>query len=295
MSEFKKYHPIVNFLYFVFVIVFSVTEMHPVCLTISLLSSLLCTFVCCGSGRLKSSVMFFIPVFLMTALINPLFNHEGITIITYLPGGNPLTLESVVYGLCSACMIVNVICWFGVYGNIMTSDKFIYLFGRVIPSLSLILSMTLRFVPLFAKQLKTVVNARKGMGIDSSTGSIKTRIKNGLTVLSVMITWALENAIDTADSMRSRGYGSPGRTAFSVFRFSERDIAAITAIVFLGLYVLVGSFAGAAEILYFPYLKSVPFSLYSVSVYFAYGILCLIPIFIEIWEVVKWNVSDWKK
>ena len=295
MSEFKKYHPIVNFLYFVFVIVFSVTEMHPVCLTISLLSSLLCTFVCCGSGRLKSSVLFFIPVFLMTALINPLFNHEGITIITYLPGGNPLTLESVVYGLCSACMIVNVICWFGVYGNIMTSDKFIYLFGRVIPSLSLILSMTLTFVPLFAKQLKTVVNARKGMGIDSSTGSIKTRIKNGLTVLSVMITWALENAIDTADSMRSRGYGIPGRTAFSVFRFSERDIAAITAIVFLGLYVLVGSFAGAAEILYFPYLKSVPFSLYSVSVYFAYGILCLIPIFIEIWEVIKWNVSDWKK
>ena len=295
MSEFKKYHPIVNFLYFVFVIVFSVTEMHPVCLTISLLSSLLCTFVCCGSGRLKSSVLFFIPVFIMTALINPLFNHEGITIITYLPGGNPLTLESVVYGLCSACMIVNVICWFGVYGNIMTSDKFIYLFGRVIPSLSLILSMTLRFVPLFAKQLKTVVNARKGMGIDSSTGSIKTRIKNGLTVLSVMITWALENAIDTADSMRSRGYGIPGRTAFSVFRFSGRDIAAITVIVFLGLYVLVGSFAGAAEILYFPYLKSVPFSLYSVSVYFAYGILCLIPIFIEIWEVIKWNVSDWKK
>lgn len=295
MSEFKKYHPIVNFLYFVFVIVFSVTEMHPVCLTISLLSSLLCTFVCCGSDRLKNSVLFFIPVFIMTALINPLFNHEGITIITYLPGGNPLTLESVVYGLCSACMIVNVICWFGVYGNIMTSDKFIYLFGRVIPSLSLILSMTLRFVPLFAKQLKTVVNARKGMGIDSSTGSIKTRIKNGLTVLSVMITWALENAIDTADSMRSRGYGIPGRTAFSVFRFSGRDIAAITAIVFLGLYVLVGSFAGAAEILYFPYLKSVPFSLYSVSVYFAYGILCLIPIFIEIWEVIKWNVSDWKK
>lgn len=295
MSEFKKYHPIVNFLYFVFVIVFSVTEMHPVCLTISLLSSLLCTFVCCGSDRLKNSVLFFIPVFIMTALINPLFNHEGITIITYLPGGNPLTLESVVYGLCSACMIVNVICWFGVYGNIMTSDKFIYLFGRVIPSLSLILSMTLRFIPLFGKQLKTVVNARKGMGIDSSTGSIKTRIKNGLTVLSVMITWALENAIDTADSMRSRGYGIPGRTAFSVFRFSGRDITAVIAIVFLGLYVLVGSFAGAAEILYFPYLKSVPFSLYSVSVYFAYGILCLIPIFIEIWEVIKWNVSDWKK
>ena len=36
MNEFKTYHPIVNFTYFVFVIGFSMFFMHPVCLSVSL-------------------------------------------------------------------------------------------------------------------------------------------------------------------------------------------------------------------------------------------------------------------
>ena len=80
---------------------------------------------------------------LMMALINPAFNHEGVTIIDYLPSGNPLTLESIVYGFTSAVMIVSVICHFSCYNEIMTSDKFIYLFGKIIPAMSLIISMTM--------------------------------------------------------------------------------------------------------------------------------------------------------
>ena len=35
-----------------------------------------------------------------------------------------------------------------------------------------------------------------------------------ITILSIMVTWCLENAIETADSMKSRGCGLPGRSAF---------------------------------------------------------------------------------
>ncbi|MBE7055615.1 MAG: energy-coupling factor transporter transmembrane protein EcfT, partial [Ruminococcaceae bacterium] len=45
-----------------------------------------------------------LPALLLMALINPAFNHEGVTILYYLPGGNPLTLESVYYGFLSATM-----------------------------------------------------------------------------------------------------------------------------------------------------------------------------------------------
>lgn len=89
----------------------------------------------------------------------------------------------------------------------MTSDKFIYLFGRIIPSLSLILSMTFRFVPKFKEQVQEVSNAQKSMGRDSSEGSVFARVKNSIRILSAVITWSLENAIDTSDSMKSRGYG----------------------------------------------------------------------------------------
>ena len=135
--EFKTYHPIVNFIYFVFVIGFSCFVMHPVCLGISFLCGFVYSVMVKGRRAVKTNLMYMLPLMLATALINPAFNHAGLTIITYLPGGNPLTLESVVYGLCAAVMIASVICHFSCYNEIMTSDKFVYLFGRIIPSLSL--------------------------------------------------------------------------------------------------------------------------------------------------------------
>ena len=160
MNEFKSYHPIVNFLYFVIVIGFSMFFMHPLCLAVSFACGLVYSTILNGRRAVKTNLVYMLPVLIITALINPAFNHEGVTILTYLPGGNPLTLESILYGLAAGFMLVSVICWFSCYNEVMTSDKFIYLFGRIIPSLSLIFSMTLRLVPKFATQLKIVTNAQ---------------------------------------------------------------------------------------------------------------------------------------
>ena len=294
MNEFKTYHPIVNFVYFVFVIGFSCVFMHPVSLTISLLSGFTYSVMLKGRKALKTNLIYMIPTLIFASLINPAFNHEGVTIIEYLPSGNPLTLESVVYGLAAAMMIVSVICWFSCYTEIMTSDKFIYLFGRIIPSLSLIISMTLRFVPRFSAQLKVVANAQRCMGRDVSNGSIIKRAKNGLSILSIMTTWALENAIDTADSMKSRGYGHPGRTAFSIFNFDKRDRKAFLYIMVFGIYTLIGGISGGMYFRYFPSIKANSFSLFGLSVFVAYGALCMCPILIEIWEVRKWKAIESK-
>jgi len=205
MSAFAGYHPIIGFLYFTFVILFSMFFMHPVCLLISLLCSFLYSVKLNGKKALVFNLFYLLPMLVIAALMNPAFNHEGVTILAYLSNGNPVTLESIAYGIGAATMLVTVICWFSCYNVVMTSDKFIYLFGRIIPSLSLILSMVLRFVPKFKSQIKTISNAQKCVGRDVSNGSVLKRAKNGLTILSIMITWAMENAIETADSMKSRG------------------------------------------------------------------------------------------
>lgn len=96
----------------------------------------------------------------------------------------------------------------------MTSDKFVYLFGRIIPALSLVLSMSLRFVPRFTAQIKVISNAQKCVGRDVGSGGLIKRAKQGIKILSILVTWALENAIDTADSMKDRGYGLPGAPPF---------------------------------------------------------------------------------
>lgn len=289
MNEFKTYHPIVNFIYFVFVIGFSMVFMNPVCLFISLACSFTYSVILNGAKAAKTNLIYMLPVMILMALLNPAFNHEGVTILTYLPDGNPLTLESIVYGLSAAVMIVSVICWFSCYNAVMTSDKFIYLFGRIIPSLSLILSMTLRFVPKFSIQLKAVTNAQRCIGRDVSSGSIAKRAKQGLKILSIMTTWALENAVETADSMKSRGYGLPGRTAFSVFTFDKRDKLTLAAILLLGTYTLVGNIMGGMYFRYFPSIEGTEISLFGVSLYFAYFALSICPVIIELWEVSRWK------
>ena len=289
MSEFKTYHPIVNFVYFVFVIGFSCMFLHPVCLSISLVSGFAYSVMLKGKKQVKTNLIYMLPMIVAMALINPAFNHEGVTIIDYLPSGNPLTLESIIYGLCAAIMIVSVICHFSCYNEIMTSDKFIYLFGKIIPAMSLIISMTLRFVPKFASQLKVVINAQRCMGRDVSNGSIIKRAKSGLNILSIMTTWSLENAIETADSMKSRGYGVPGRTAFSIFIFDKRDRKALICIFLLGIYTLVGNLMGGMYFNFFPYLRMADASFFNVSVFVAYLLLCSSPIIIEIREVRRWK------
>ena len=162
-EAFSGYHPVVNFIYFLFVIIFGMFFMHPVCLIISLLGSLSYAIYLNPQRMLRFSCHYLLPILLVTALVNPAFNHEGATVLFYLENGNPITLESILYGIAAAIMLVTVFAWFSCYNHVMTSDKFIYLFGRMIPALSLILSMVLRFVPRFKEQLQVVSNALAGM------------------------------------------------------------------------------------------------------------------------------------
>ena len=171
----------------------------------------------------------------------------------------------------------------------MTSDKFVYLFGKLIPALSLILSMTLRFVPRFTAQIKVVTQAQRCVGRDVSTGTVLQRIKNGLTILSIVITWALENAIETADSMRSRGYGMAGRTAFSIYRLQRRDIYALIFLILASGYVIAGSATGGIYWQYYPLASGQLTGFYTISVFAVYLALCLMPLMINLWEEVKWK------
>ena len=164
MNEFKSCHPIVNFLYFFLVIGFTMFLMHPVSLGITLFCAVLYTFVLKGKRKaLKSMGLASFGIFI-TAILNPLFSHYGMTVIAYLPTGNPLTAESICYGIAAGVMLSSVLLYFSCSNMVLTSDKFTYLFGRVIPKLSMVFSMVLRFVPTFISRLNFCrsENSRQG-------------------------------------------------------------------------------------------------------------------------------------
>lgn len=288
-DPFYDCHPAVNFLYFAMVITFSMCLMHPVCLVFSLVGAMWYTARLRGGRALRGYLRWIIPMMVMAALVNPAFVHQGVTLLAYLPSGNPLTLESILYGLAAACMLAAVALWFSCLSAVMTSDKFIYLFGRMIPALSLVLSMTLRFVPKFKAQIQVVSEAQRCVGRDVSNGSVLQRLRNGITILSIMVTWALENAIETADSMKSRGYGLPGRTAFSIYRFDSRDKAALAWLLFCGFFILCGWMAGGLSYRYYPTMKGAALTPMTISFQLVYLALCLTPVLVDRWADWSWR------
>jgi energy-coupling factor transport system permease protein len=276
-------------IYFVVVLAFSMILMHPICLVISLLSAFSYALYLNGRKAWRFNLRYMLPLLILTALLNPAFNHRGMTILTYFKNGNPLTLESIVYGIAAALMLITVISWFSCFNAVMTSDKFVYLFGRIIPALSLILSMSLRLVPRYRAQIRVITDAQRCIGRDVSTGGLLRRARHGIRILSIMVTWALENAIETADSMKCRGYGLPKRTAFSIFRFDRRDLSALLFVLICGGYLTAGTVSGGLGFLYYPMLEGVRTGTYAISLFVCYCALCLMPLALNVREDRKWK------
>lgn len=288
---FSVCHPSVSFLFFVLAAVFSMCWLDPASLAVSFGCALAYALYLNGEKALRFQLRALLPTLLLTAAVNPLFNRRGGTVLAWFPWGAPLTLESVLYGLAAAVMLCAVINWFSCLTAVMTSDKFLYLFGRVIPALSLALSMTLRFVPRFRTQFRTVANAQRCLGRDLSRGPLRERLKNAVTVFSVMVTWSLESAVETADSMKSRGYGLPGRTAFSIYPFDRRDRLILAWLALGGGALTAGWLAGGFSWGYFPALRSAAPLPLAVCLRAVYLLFCLTPLILNGKEALAWNSS----
>lgn len=286
-------HPAVNALFFALVLAGAMMLDHPVCLAISLCGGVACHLSLAGRRQTGRAVGYVLPVMVLAAAVNPAFSHAGATILTYLPSGNPLTLESLAYGLGAGAMLGGVMLWFACCTKVMTADKLVYLFGRAAPALSLVLSMTLRFVPRFTRQLRLAVQVQRGLNNEEPDGLWR-RLRLGVRALSIVVTWSLENGVETADSMRARGYGLPGRTAFSIYRLTERDRRALAWLLGWGSYVLCGALAGGLRWRYYPTMRGGAVTPMTASFFVGYLALCVTPIILDWEEGRRWRRSTSK-
>ena len=285
---FAGYHPAVNFFFLCAVIFLGLMIQHPVWVAVSFAAALSYAILLGGRKAIRFLITFAAPIILLTALLNPLFVHQGVTILFYFRD-NPITLEAVLYGITRGFMFGTGLLWFYCYQYLMTGDKFMYLFGKVIPSGALIFSMVLSFIPRFHARMKVISDAQKCVGRDVTDGGLVDKIRHGIKVLSIMTTWSLENAIDTSDSMRSRGYGLKNRSTFVPYRLDSRDGA--VGLGLLALVVLAVTATGLGMNLFrcYPAIVMAPADSLSGLFILAYGLLCFTPVFLNVAEAMKWK------
>ena len=286
MKSFKDYNPIAVFMYFVFAIVPAMFCINPALMCISLAGAAALRITREGTKSLKTILP--LLIFPLAAMIaNPLFTHKGATTL-FILNNNPITYESAMFGLTAGVMITATLIWFTSFSKMMTTDKLLYVFGRISPKIALILSMALRYIPLYGLQIRKVRHAQKVMGLYKEDNAID-KIRGGLRIFSVMVSWALENGIITADSMTARGYGTCKRTRFSIFRWFKEDRMLLCAsLVLTAVFICVMAFSGL-DYIWYPTIAAPSMGAAAIAAYICYAILAFLPTYLQLKEEARWR------
>lgn len=292
MRSFASFHPIVLFLYYVFVVTITVFMLHPIVLLCSLIGSITFYFMMTKSKQFIKDLVFYMLVFFLIVITNPIFVHKGETILFFY-NDHPVTLEAILYGGVIGMMLIAIMFWSKTYSVLMTSDKFVYLFGKTIPKLSLILSMALKFIPLFKIQIKKVSATQKTLGLYTSDSMID-RLLSSIRTFNSILTWSLENAIHQADAMKARGYGLKGRTNFSIFNFTKRDFIAFIFILALFISIMISYMNGTFKFNYYPVIDSLALTKGVFIQLIIVLFLMFFPFIFELKEHIQWKLLQSK-
>lgn len=288
MKRIDNIHPIVLFFYFLIIIFISMFMVNPIMILISFVSSLLLYAELTSFKKMIKLFLGSLVFILLMALINPIFSRNGSTVL-FTVRYYKFTLESMLYGFFTTMMLTSVIIWFASYSLVFKSDKFIYLFGKIIPKTSLVLSVTLNFIPRFTRYFKEVDDAQRALGVyNIENKGLINKIKMKMRVFSIVLGMGLESSIDTSDSMKARGYGLASRSNYSIFKWKISDY-------FLGIFWLIISFIIIIFIVkigdynYYPSMDKFNFDYKSIILYSAFFILTISGTILEIKENILWH------
>ena len=192
-------------------------------------------------------------------------------------------------GIASGLNMASVVMWFLCYNKVITSEKFLYIFSKTVPTAALIVSMTIRLIPKLINQSRIITQAQKSMGLDIEEGNVRYRLKSSLRIMSVLVTWALEDAVETADSMKARGYGLKGRTSFSLYNFISRDMIMLILLCIASMFITAGYMSGYCRLMFYPVIGMISYDMLSVLIYIVYTAVCFAAVMLEIVESVRWR------
>ena len=239
-------------LFFLAAICFSFSTMHPVYVAMAVIMSSAYLIYLKGWRPFLRSLAMFVPMVVFIGLLNSLFNSAGASIL-WRWGPFSITTEGLIYGVGIGAMITSVLMWFSCYSEVMTEDKFTYLFGKAVPTISLMVSMISRWIPRMVSRGHSVYDSQEAL-IGNYDQSKSGKLKRGIRMATVLAGLGLEDSVQTADSMCARGYGTTKRTSYA---WHTRERVALVMLVVLVVINIVLLVIGASSFKYYPRLSAI--------------------------------------
>lgn len=285
---FRSFHPIILLLYYLFAMAALMLYQHPMFLALATVTILLMNFMLDGGIELKKWRTMILIMAVLTLVLTPFFNQRGNHLLFYI-FEKQVYLEAIWQGVMISLTLVCILTLFLTFNLVITPDKFVFLFSKIMPQWALLIMLSLRFVPLLRKRLLEIGDVQSVKGFSLKTGSVKSRARNGMLFLQTLLTWSLEESIQTADSMTARGYGLGQRSKYQPFYMKKRDWMAFAFLLVSGTLVLFGWWLGDGVLTMLPVLEPVWLSGREWLYWILFFMMIGFPIWTEGKEMVKWK------
>ncbi|SDM38762.1 energy-coupling factor transporter transmembrane component T [Bacillus sp. OK048] len=288
---FERYHPLVTFFYYLGSLSLLLFMLHPVFLCFGFLVILAINYLHDRLKGMKSWLFLMLSIVVIIVLMNPIFNERGRHVL-FVIWEHRITLEALVYGGMNALSIISVIAIFISYNYIMTPNKLLFLFSKFLPQFAILLMLTLRFIPLMRRRLEEIILIQKSKGMSVNQGKWRTRARTGMLYVQALLVYSLEEAIQTADSMKARGYGKGRRSTYEFFHFRRKDTVALIILFTMFVGLAAGRHNGYGVLTIYPVMEAWQLSTVDVSLLILYGLFLSFPLLVEAGEMFKWRLLN---
>ncbi|WP_036708306.1 energy-coupling factor transporter transmembrane component T [Paenibacillus pinihumi] len=285
---FYSLHPAISFVYFVFVFGAAVMLKHPLYLLTVLAVAIAIAILQDGGRGLVKPLPYYLLLALIIFISNPLLTSRGRTILFYFRD-LPVTLEAIAYGALFAMSLLAVLIGFIGYNSIVTPNRFLYLFARFAPRTVFVITVAMRFVPLLKRRIQEIIRVQKSQGYFLYKKKKWLQAKEAMETMHTLVSWSLEEALQTGMSMRSRGYGLGKRSSAIVYRMERRDWQVLGWMAATGLLTLVGAMLGCGRYSVYPKLLPPDASYFTLLHYACFAGFLLVPVVMDVREVMRWR------
>ena len=283
-----RFHPAVPIVYFISLSCLTAMLFNPWTVLFCILAELLHLALLTDGKRVGRTAVTSFCMIVFFAILNALLNPWGSTPLLYI-NDRPFTWEALARGGLTGGMLSAMLLLYLVYAEYIDNGKFLSVFGKILPTFSLMLSMTLRFLPYLRKRLAELREIQRNFGISTETGTLRHRMRSGISLYWSVLSRALEDSMDTYAAMRARGYGNAVKKPVKRDLFAFRDMTAISLVLLLTAGVFAHLCMGSYTFDFFPVIKTAGSLRKNLPAYGMYGIFILLPIFLILWETLRWK------
>jgi len=281
-----KLHPFTMVAFVIVVLLLSLIFSHPLYL-LALFTAVSAVIIAAGNlkewqGYLKFSVM----VIILLMFINVIFVREGETVLLYGPqvpflGEVDISLESLVYAAGMGIRLLVIISAFCLYTYAVNPDKVLKLFSKWGNRSVIIITLSTRLLPLLIKDYQRIIEVQRCRGVRFEKAALWKRAKNIVPVINILLLSALDRAMQLAESMYARGYGSKNRSYYTRDLWRPRDYLILAALLLSVVISCLVAWLGWADYTYYPLLTPVSLKEASTAV--------LLLVFLMLPAILNWG------